>query len=139
MVDRSIADRLLGLLQSYGTDLQPLHAITFAEYQGDVRTQRFAERTLQIAIEACLDLGNHIIADEGFREPPDNRSVFKILAEQGIIGDALLPRLMDMASFRNLIVHNYGTIDHTIVYGVIQKRLTDFEDFAAAVMKYRKG
>jgi hypothetical protein len=46
---------------------------------------------------------------------------------------------MDMASFRNLIVHSYGTIDQTIVQGIFQKRLGDFEDCAAAVMKYRQG
>ncbi len=121
MVDRDISDRLLGLLQSYVGDLRPLRRVSFQEYQKDIRVQRFAERTLQIAIEACLDLGNHIIADEGFREPPDDRSVFKVLAEHRIVSEGLLPRLTDMASFRNLIVHNYGTIDSSIVYGIIQK------------------
>ena len=139
MVDSAVADRLLGLLAGYVNDLRTLEGLPFPQYREDVRTQRFAERTLHLAIEACLDLGNHIIADEGFREPADNRSVFKVLGEQGILDPDLQERLMDMASFRNLIVHSYGTIDHTIVYGVIQKRLTDFEDFAAAVMKYRKG
>lgn len=138
MVDSAIADRLLGLLESYVRDLRSLQDMSFAAYRDDVRTQRFAERTLHIAIEACLDLGNHIIADEGFREPADNRSVFKVLGEQGILEPTLQDRLMDMASFRNLLVHSYGTIDQTIVYGILQKRLGDLESFAAAVTRYRR-
>lgn len=136
MVDRDVVDRLLGLLREYLNDLKTLHGQTFHEYSADVRTRRFAERTLQLAIEACLDIGNHIVSDEGFREPRDNRDVFRVLNESGIVDDALLPELMDMASFRNLIVHNYGTIDNTIVFGVIHQRLGDFERFAAMISRW---
>jgi uncharacterized protein YutE (UPF0331/DUF86 family) len=139
MVDSTVADRLLGLLAGYINDLRTLEGLPFSKYRDDVRTQRFAERTLHIAIEACLDLGHHIIADEGFREPEDNRSVFKVLGEQGILDLDLQERLMDMASFRNLIVHSYGTIDQTIVYGIFQNRLGDLESFAAAVARYRRA
>lgn len=136
MVDRGVAHRLLGLLREYLQDLKPLQGLSFQEYQSDVRTRRFAERTLQIAIEACLDLGHHLIADEGWREPRDNRDVLAVLAEHGVIDRELLPDLQDMASFRNLIVHNYGTIDHAIVHGIVRRRLGDLERFAAAVFRY---
>ena len=61
-----------------------------------------------------------------------------MLGEQGILDTDLQDRLMDMASFRNLIVHSYGTIDQTIVFGIIQKRLGDLEALAAAVTRYRR-
>jgi len=136
MVDRAIVDRLLGLLGEYVRDLESVRRLSFQDYGSDVRTRRFAERTLQIAIEACLDLGHHIIADEGFREPRDNRDVFKVLAEQRIVDEVLLPDLMNMASFRNLIVHAYGTVDNTVVFGLIQKKLDDFVKFSAMITRY---
>ncbi|MBI5015813.1 MAG: DUF86 domain-containing protein [Deltaproteobacteria bacterium] len=44
--------------------------------------------------------------------------------------------LLKMASFRNLFVHAYGTIDDALVLGVVQRRLGDLEQFAAAILRY---
>ena len=41
-----------------------------------------------------------------------------------------------MAGFRNLIVHDYAKIDDAIVYGILMKRLGDFDAFADAVRVY---
>ena len=138
MVDREVAERLLGLLGGYVNDLGAVRSISFAEYAADIRTKRFVERTLQIAIEACLDLGYHIIADEGLREPEDNKDVFKVLAEGGIIDAKLLEALQPMASFRNLIVHDYGKIDDEIVFGILQRRLGDFTEYARMVVGHMR-
>jgi uncharacterized protein YutE (UPF0331/DUF86 family) len=34
-----------------------------------------------------------------------------------------------MAGMRNLLVHNYDTIDDTLMYGVLKKHLPDFSAF----------
>ena len=135
MVDRLIIERLTSLINSYLNDLKPVQDVSFSQYSKDIKIQRFVERTLHIAIEACLDIGNHIISDEGFREPEDNRDIFNVLGEKGIITDKLQKRLQDMASFRNLIVHSYAKIDNEIVYGILKKRLGDIEEFMKVVSK----
>lgn len=135
MVDREIIERLFSLLKNYIKDLRSVRGIYFNSYSRDIKLQRFVERTLQIAIEACLDTGNHIISDKGYREPEDNRDIFKILGENKVIPGGLQKRLEDMASFRNLIVHHYGKIDNEIVYGILKKRLRDFEDFMKVISK----
>lgn len=136
MVDREVVERLLGLLEGYVNDLKSAQGINFADYTADIRTKRFVERTLQIAIEATLDLGYHLIADEGFREPEDNKDVFKVLAENRIIDVSLLESLQPMASFRNLIVHDYAKIDDEIVFGILQRRIADFTAFAQRIADY---
>lgn len=138
MVERAVIERLFSLIKGYLNDLKPVQGVSFSEYTKDIRLQRFVERTLHIAIEACLDIGNHIISDEGFREPEDNRDVFKVLGENGIITESLQKRLQDMASFRNLIVHSYAKIDNEIVFGILKKRLGDIEAFIKAVSKTMK-
>lgn len=138
MVERAVIERLFGLINGYLNDLKPVQGVSFSQYSKDIRLQRFVERTLHIAIEACLDIGNHIISDEGFREPEDNRDVFKILGENGIITGSLQKRLQDMASFRNLIVHSYAKIDNEVVFGILKKRLGDIEAFIKAVSKTMK-
>ena len=136
MVDRLVLERLISLINGYLNDLRSVKDVTFADYAKDVKLQRFVERTLHIAIEACLDAANHIISDEGFREPEDNRDVFKVLGENRIISESLEKRLQDMASFRNLIVHSYAKIDNEIVFGILKKRLGDIEEFMKTVLKH---
>ncbi|WP_025322885.1 type VII toxin-antitoxin system HepT family RNase toxin [Deferrisoma camini] len=136
MVDVALAHRLLALIEGYLGDLTVLGDLTFEEYRDDVRTRRFAERTLQIAIEACLDLGQHILADEGWGEPQTNREVFRLLTKHGVLDEDLGRRIEPMAGFRNLIVHNYGDIDDFLVYGILRDRVGDIQRFCRAVRRF---
>jgi uncharacterized protein YutE (UPF0331/DUF86 family) len=92
-----------------------------------------------VAVEACLDIGRRLIALEGFRYPDDNQSVFAILAEEKVVPADLLPVLLEMARFRNLIVHDYARIDDAKVYAILKTRLGDFDAFAEAVRAYLEG
>ena len=109
---------------------------SFREYVENVRLKKAIERSLQVAVEACLDIGRRLIALEGFRYPEDNRDVFQVLYEEGVVPEDLLPALVDMARFRNLIVHNYARVDDAKVYGILKKRLTDFDAYARAIAAY---
>jgi uncharacterized protein YutE (UPF0331/DUF86 family) len=39
----------------------------------DVREQRFVEHTLQLAIQAALDVASHVVSDERCPESPASR------------------------------------------------------------------
>ncbi len=131
-----IIEERLKLLREYLRDLRAEQDVTFDQYQEDKKLRRFVERTLQIAVEACLDIGNHIIASERFRYPEDNKDIFQVLNEEGIISDDLLTQLIKMAGFRNIVVHDYARIDDAAVYGALKKRLGDFEEFARSIVAY---
>ena len=112
---------------------------SFYDYQENRRLRKAVERSLQVAVEACLDIGRRIISREGFRYPETNQDVFRVLAEEGVVSNDLLPTLLDMAGFRNLVVHDYARIDDASVYGILRKRLSDFNAFAEAVGSYLEG
>jgi uncharacterized protein YutE (UPF0331/DUF86 family) len=96
--------------------------------------QHAAERELAVAVEACLDIGHHVIAREGFRRPRDYRDVFRILREQRVIDSDLGERLEEMASFRNRLVHGYVDVDPGRVYDIARTELPDIEAFVAALV-----
>lgn len=93
-----------------------------------------AKYYLQVSIECCLDIANHIIAAEGFRAPKDYADSFKVLQEEGVFGEELGMKLRQMAKFRNRLVHLYGEIDDTYLYEFIKKDLKDILDFKAVIM-----
>jgi len=126
----------LRLLSEYITDLVELQAVDLNTYEENKLVHRTVERTLHLAVEACLDIGQHIIAQEGFRTPADNKDVFAVLSEEGVVPPSLLPSLISMAKFRNLIVHDYAQIDNLVVFNILKRRLGDFDAFARAIAHY---
>lgn len=109
---------------------------SFQEFVHNIRLRKAVERALQVTIEACLDIAQHVISEEGFRYPESNADAFVVLNEESIIPDALLPDLVNMAKFRNILVHEYIRLDNSVVYGVLKKHLGDFERFAEAIVSY---
>ena len=102
---------------------------SFTEFQSDLDTKDITERNLQTAIEACLDIAKIIISQKKLPEPKDNKGVFKVLAENGIISSNSLSFLIPMAGIRNILVHGYDKIDDNLIYGVLKKHLDEFQIF----------
>jgi len=99
----------------------------------DLREQRFVEHTLQLAIQAALDVASHVVSDERLGEPDTNRDVFRLLERGGFLTPELGERLERMAGFRNIVVHLYQEVDLGIVRDVVENHLGDLLEFAAAV------
>jgi len=136
MVDRVLLERILADIKANICDLRGAGDITWDVYRTDKRARRFVERTLHITIEACIDVAQHIISDEGLREPMSYRDTFVVLAEHGILHADDLPRFENIASFRNLIVHYYERIDDAVVFGVFKENLSDFDLFVHRIVEY---
>jgi len=94
-----------------------------------------AKYYLQVSIECCLDVANHIIASEKLRAPRDYSDSFLVIQEEGLISSELGDKLRQMAKFRNRLVHLYGEIDNTNVYEYIKGDLKDIEEFKSIIIK----
>jgi len=101
--------------------------------RSDVRERRFIEHTLQIAIQAALDVASHVVADDRLGEPDTNRALFDLLASGGRLPASLASTMRDMAGFRNVLVHGYQSVDIAILEDVVRNRLDDLLAFVAAM------
>ena len=93
-----------------------------------------AKYYLQVSIECCLDVANHIIASEHLRAPKDYADSFMVIEEEGIVARELGQRLRQMAKFRNRLVHLYGEIDDAYVYEFMKEDLKDIEEFKSIII-----
>jgi len=80
---------------------------------------------LQRAVQAGIDLANHVVAAEGYGVPDSTASTFALLAEHGVIDRELADRLRRMVGFRNIAIHDYKTIDSAIVESIVRHHLGD--------------
>ncbi|MEW6233153.1 MAG: DUF86 domain-containing protein [Chloroflexota bacterium] len=90
----------------------------------------------QAAIECCPDIANHIISSEKLRAPEDYKDTFNVLNEAGILPTDFAATMQDMAGFRNLVVHLYGSVDNAQVWEILQADLGDFDRFVDYVMRF---
>jgi len=136
LVDKNLILRKISELEEYITQLEELKDVTVEEYSKDWKIQRAVERTLQIAIELCVDIANHIISDEGWRVPVSYSDTFKVLKENKVIDNELFSIMERMARFRNIIVHNYDKLDQTIILDILKKNLEDFMKYRDSILKW---
>jgi uncharacterized protein YutE (UPF0331/DUF86 family) len=134
MIDSDLVAKKLALIE---TCVQQLRTMARPEaLRTDIREQRFVEHTLQVAIQAALDVASHIVSDARLGEPETNRELFDLLVRGGHLPEALASTLRDMAGFRNILVHGYQDVDLGIVEDVLGHHLDDLLAFVAAVRSH---
>jgi len=124
-------EKKISLVQDRVKRLKKLSADigSFSEYQSSPDHKDIAERNIQVAIEGCLDIAKIVISSKELPEPMDNKGVFTVLAEAGILSNESLKFLVPMAGTRNVLVHGYDKVEDSIIYGVIKQHLKDFAVF----------
>jgi uncharacterized protein YutE (UPF0331/DUF86 family) len=87
------------------------------------------------AVQLCVDIAVHVLADTEQPPPQTMGDSFDALVVAGIITADLCKRLRGAVGFRNIAVHSYQAIDWDIVHAITHEGLEDFRQFAAAVAK----
>ena len=132
MVDADVVARKLLSLNEALRELQRPEAANVASLTGDPVLRAAVERWLQVAVEACIDIGFHVVASEGWTPPQSARASFLSLAAHGKLALELAQRLGLAASLHNVLVHDYALLDLERVAKVVRDDLGDLRLFAAA-------
>ncbi len=138
MVNDEIILRKTQKLKEYTNELRQAKDITWEKYQKNIRDRAFVERYIHIAIQTVFDIANHIISYEEWKEPDTYRETFSILASHGVLPDEKVTDYQNMASFRNMLVHHYESVENEVVFGIFKNRLGDFDLFRRFILDYLK-
>lgn len=134
MVDKNMVLRKLSTIDEYLKQIREFSGVSIDEYKSDWKSQRIVERTLQMLIETCADIANHIISDRNMRIPTGYSDTFRVLLENNVIDENLFAVMEKMAKFRNIVVHQYEEVDAEIVIIILRKHLGDFVRFRDAIL-----
>jgi len=99
----------------------------------DIREERFAAHTLQIAIQAVQDVASHIVSEGRLGEPETNRALFDLLCANGWLDPELSGMIQRMIGFRNIVVHGYQHLNPIILQDLVVHRLDDLLAFTSAI------
>ncbi|MGA7981092.1 MAG: DUF86 domain-containing protein [Chromatiaceae bacterium] len=131
MTDADLVAKKLAFIETCVRELRELAHPALIER--DLREERFVAHTLQLAIQAALDVASHIVSDERLGEPATNRQLFELLVANGWAPKHLSQPLARMVGFRNVLVHGYEEVDKAVVRDVVENRLDDLLAYVGAV------
>ena len=132
-IDKELVQRHLKQLRESVQILRGLGQTEREKFICDYHIYGLAERYLQLAIEACLQICGILIASFGLRRPEGYHELLSIVASQHIIPQVMAYRLEILTNLRDTLVHDPGTLNHDLLYDHIQQRLDDLEAFADTV------
>ncbi|MGB9723468.1 MAG: type VII toxin-antitoxin system HepT family RNase toxin [Chloroflexia bacterium] len=108
-------------------------ALPDPEFLADERNIYTVMHLLLQAIEGVAGLCMHILAKTARSAPASYAECFAGLWKLGLLDNELTGRLVQMARFRNLLVHRYWDVDPQRVLRYARENLGDFEAFLALV------
>ncbi|MHA1246990.1 MAG: type VII toxin-antitoxin system HepT family RNase toxin [Candidatus Thorarchaeota archaeon] len=135
MVSRDVVNSRISLIEQALDVLESVREDGLDNYLSSFETRLMAERALHVAIEACIDMANHVVSALALGRPSSYVDIFKILRDRGLIDTDLAERMMRMTRFRHRLVHMYSTIDNTLVFKFLSEDLGDIRRFIRAILE----
>jgi len=131
---------LLQLAQEMQEALKDLQTInnrinSLADLEKDPLILRAARDAAFVAIQSAMDMGNRIIATEGYRKPETYRDIFSVLEEKGLLTPELSNKLKDLAGFRNALVHFYWKFQRERLLKFLKEDYVVLEKFLKNVLE----
>jgi len=122
-----IIEAKLRIIEEKLLELESWQITSYKQLQQNSMLRNATERSLQVAVDAIIDVCEHILALEGISAPETSTNVVRKVIEIGILTDTT--EYIDMIRFRNFIVHRYEKIDLEIIYAIVSKKLPVFRNF----------
>ena len=130
------------LLHKYLEYLKEFVKLNEEEFLNSFAIRGVSERYLQLAIESCLNIGSRILAlqqtNTELAAPENYADIFVKLGKLGAFSEEQVIKFVEMAKFRNKLVHGYWEIDPKIVFRILKENIDDFYEFKEGIINYLK-
>lgn len=134
-----IVQRLISEYLEACRRLRELAQLPLSNLTEDPHKAASAKYHFIVAIEAATDLCNHIIAKNGLRVPEEYADTFRVMGENNLISPSFIPTLINMARFRNRLVHRYWNVDTEYLYVILTGNLGDLDRFLEEIRAHTGG
>jgi len=127
----------LDQMDGYLSELRQILPDSYEDYE-TIEKRRSTERLLQLAMETVIDICNLVVSGLDLGLPEDENDLFKKLAKEQIITERTKDILYEMRGFRNILVHEYASVDNRLVYETAKGKVEDFRGFAGEIKELLK-
>jgi uncharacterized protein YutE (UPF0331/DUF86 family) len=136
MVDLQTVVARLEALDTYIAELDHYTQYSLSELTSDFVKYRAAQHSLLLAAQAVVDIAVHIITADYSVRVQDYRQAIESLGKVGVLPLQFAERLAPLASFRNVLVHDYLVVDPAKVYDTLTQGRADLREFGRRIAAY---
>jgi uncharacterized protein YutE (UPF0331/DUF86 family) len=133
VVRRDLVARKVSRASAWLADIRRLIDRPAEDFLADAQGRDLTAFYLLLAIQECIDLAAHWVADAGWMPPDDAASTFDTLAARGVLSTELASRLRAAAGLRNRIAHGYASVDYARLHRAATAGVPDLEQFLALI------
>lgn len=91
---------------------------------------------LQLAAQVVMDVSAHLQVELDFGHVTDYREAILSLGKHGVLPEKFVERMSGLTGFRNILVHEYLTVDPMKVHQVLQHGLEDLKEFIVYITDF---
>lgn len=135
MVDETVAAAKIAAIRDAVARIRATLPARVEEFESDRTAREVVTLNMFVALQECVSLATHWLADAGLDVPGTYREIFVALAERGALTQELARRLAAAAGFRNLVAHQYGVLDPARVHEMAANELGDLLEFCQVVAR----
>ncbi len=119
------------------TYLKEYEFISFDSYLNNFEKKATIERTLELMIQAAIDINRHLITKKlRLPFPETAKDSFLRLQQENILTEELAEELAKSAGLRNILAHEYLEIDDIIIYQSIPLALIQYSLYIQQIITY---
>ncbi len=133
MVRQDVARTRIARATTWLVDAETLFGVDVEAFRAATRDRDLAIFYLFLALQECIDLAAHWVADAGWGVPDDAGSTFDTLADRGAIARDLADSLRQGVGLRNRIAHGYALLDYSRVRAEALAGIPAMRLFLAAI------
>jgi uncharacterized protein YutE (UPF0331/DUF86 family) len=133
MVRPDVAAARVTRAQAWLRDADDTFRLPLKAFVADTKGRDLALFYLFLAIQECVDLAAHWVADAGWPPPDDAGSAFDGLADHGAIDRASADALRAAVGLRTRIAHGYAMLDYRRVHEESRLGIPALRGFLEAV------
>ncbi|AGL02591.1 type VII toxin-antitoxin system HepT family RNase toxin [Desulfoscipio gibsoniae] len=134
MINKTLISQRLELINCWLKNLKKLSYLSYEEFISNNINSAAAESYLRRSLEAIFDIGRHLLAKTGNIEMAgEYKSIAKGLASNNFVSNDLGKKLVQMAGYRNRMVHFYSMVTEKELYDILLDNLGDIEQFTIEI------
>lgn len=135
-VDDLIVHERLRLMRGLLNDLHEIGEVSVERFEKDRIIRHAVERILTQLVDLSVSINSHIVASIRNVAPATYRESFSAVAEVGVISPELAAELAPSAGLRNVLTHEYVTVDLRLVARAVPVADAAYRQYVADVARY---
>ncbi len=138
MLDKEFVRRKIALIQDDLRHLIQYEDLTIEKISEDFVSQAVIERVLERLIGRAIDINQHIIAEKGgtLQNVTTYHDTFMRLVDLGIYPREFAEQIAKSAGLRNVLVHEYNTINPELLQKSIGDAIKEFNEYTKDVLSF---